>query len=630
MQPLHVMVFLIFFPLLLAVSSLIIRPLAVRRTAAAPANILIAGASVLLLVLTGNQPISYKVGSSLIEGFMLVAELGFGVLIVYLGLKSGRYLTVLLGAVMTLLTFFSEVVYPPAAHGEHHLFVDRFSALMALVIGILGTLIINYAIGYMAEYHEHHKEVKDRRRFFGFLMYIFIFAMFGLVFSNNLKWMLFFWEITTLCSFFLIGYRDDAQSQDSAFRALWMNVLGGIAFSAGVVYLSSRTGIVDLDLMLIGGSSDVLIPAVLLAFAALVKSAQMPFCPWLTGAMVAPTPVSALLHSSTMVKAGVYLLLKVSPILNDGPAGICITSIGAVTFLFASFIAVSQSDAKKVLAYSTISTLALIVMCAGVGTYEAAWSALLLIVFHAVAKSLLFLCVGVVDYKLDSRSIEDMDFLIVRMPKVAAMMNIGLAGMFLAPFGMVISKAVTLKALVDTHPLLGVALAFGGGATMFFYAKWMGKALMVKAEAENQEGSISAWEWVTMMLMAFLTITVCIAFPWISSGLIDPYIAWTYGASPTLERPTLILIVVIMASLLVVFPIGILYNARRRDYRLVGPYLSGGNVDGTSFLGAMGRTLNAETRNYYLSRWFGEARLLQAGLLSSGFLLIIMLGVVIL
>ena len=629
MQPLHVMVFLICFPLLIGVSSLVIRPLALRRAAAAPVNILIAGASVLLLSLTGSEPVFYRIESPVIEQFILVAEIGFGLLILYLGVRSGRYLTVLLGAVMTVITFFSEVIYPPAVHAEHHLFVDRFSAMMALVIGILGTLIINYAIGYMAEYHEHHREVKDRRRFFGFLMYIFIFAMFGLVFSNSLKWMLFFWEITTLCSFFLIGYRDDAQSQDSAFRALWMNVLGGIAFSVGVVYLSSRAGIADLDLMIRGGSSEALLPAVLFAFAGLVKSAQMPFSPWLTGAMVAPTPVSALLHSSTMVKAGVYLLLKVSPILNDGPAGICLTSIGAVTFLFASFIAVSQSDAKKVLAYSTIATLALIVMCAGVGTYEAAWSALLLIIFHAVAKSLLFLCVGVVDYKLDSRNIEDMDFLVVRMPRVAAMMNIGLAGMFLAPFGMVISKAVTLKALVDVHPLLGVALAFGGGATMFFYAKWMGKALMVKTGAENQEGSISAWEWVTLTIMAFLTVAVCLAFPVISDMLINPYIASVYGTVPTLEKSTLILIVVIMASLLVAFPVSILYNARRRDYRLVGPYLSGANVDGTSFLGAMGRTLQAETRNYYLSRWFGEAVLLKTGLSCAGFILIIMLGVVI-
>jgi len=331
-----------------------------------------------------------------------------------------------------------------------------------------------------------------------------------------------------------------------------------------------------------------------------------------------------------MVKAGVYLLLRVSPILNGGPAGICITSIGAVTFLFTCFIAVSQSDSKRVLAYSTISTLALIVMCAGVGTFNAAWSAILLIIFHAVAKSLLFLCVGVIDYKLDSRDIEDMGFLIVRMPKVAAMMNIGIAGMFLAPFGMVISKAVTLKALVDVHPLLGVAIAFGGGAITFFYGKWMGRILMVKPSAENKEGAISVWEWVTLVGLTLLTIAVCISFPLISSRLVDPYIAAVYGASPTLERATLILIVVIMTSLLIIFPIGVMYDVRRKDYRLVGPYLSGANVGETSFAGAMGRTLYPDTRNYYLSRWFGEPLLLQVGLLCAGFFLIIMLGAVIL
>jgi ech hydrogenase subunit A len=195
---------------------------------------------------------------------------------------------------------------------------------------------------------------------------------------------------------------------------------------------------------------------------------------------------------------------------------------------------------------------------------------------------------------------------------------------------MVISKAVTLKALVDIHPLLGVTIAFGGGAITFFYTKWMGKTLMVTPTAENKEGAISLWEWVTLVGLSFLTIAVCIAFPWISSGLVDPYIASVYGSSPTLEKTTLILIVLIMSSLLVIFPIGIIYNARRRDYRLVGPYLSGANVDETSFAGAMGHTMRPDTRNYYLSRWFGEPLLLKGGQLCAGFFIIIMIGVVIL
>jgi ech hydrogenase subunit A len=623
------MIFLILFPLTLALGSLVVRPLSVRRAVAAPANAVIAAGSVLLLISANSDHLFFTVENAFLEHFLSAAELGMGVLVVYLGVKSKQYFVALLGAVMTAMTVVFEFIYPPSGHAVHHLFIDRFSVIMALVIGILGPLIANYAVGYMAEYHEHHKEVRDRRPFFALLIYLFLSSMFGLVFSNSLKWMLFFWEITTLCSFFLIAYREDRESRESAFRALWMNVIGGIAFSGGTAYLSLRTGILDLDRMVQSGSPEVMVPAVLLAFAGLVKSAQLPFSPWLTGAMVAPTPVSALLHSSTMVKAGVYLLLKVSPVLAGTAAGICVTSVGAVTFLFASFIAISQSDAKRVLAYSTISTLALIAMCAGVGTANAAWSAILLIIFHAVAKSLLFLCVGVVDHKLGSRDIEDMDFLIMRMPKVAVMMNIGIAGMFLAPFGMVISKAVTLKALVDIHPLLGAALAFGGGATTFFYAKWMGKILMVRPAAENQnrEGTVSLWERTTLVILSVLTIAVCISFPLISNALVDPYIASIYGVSPALEKGTLVLIVVIMTSLLAVFPIGLVYTARHKEYRMVGPYLSGLNTGRTSFAGAMGRTLQPDTRNYYLSRWFGEPRLLHSGQLCAGFLIIILFGV---
>jgi len=626
MDTLPIVIFLILFPFFLSLACLSTRTIAVRRTAAVPANLVLVGATLLLLSRTPKDPLLFIVEVPLVEHLLPFAEIAVGVLILYLALWSRRTIVALLAGVQLALGLAFEFLFASAAHASHNLFVDRFSILMALIIGILGTLIANYAVGYMAEYHRHYPEVKDRRRFFGFLLYLFLSAMFGLVFSNNLKWIYFFWEITTLCSFFLIGYRNDEPSQESAFLALGINLLGGIAFSAGILYLFHHTGILELDRMVAEGKGYALIPAALLAFAGLAKSAQMPFSSWLTAAMVAPTPVSALLHSSTMVKAGVYLILKVSPLLNGTLAGIMLTFVGGVTFLLASFIAISQSNAKRVLAYSTISTLGLIVMCAGVGTYEAAWSALLLIVFHAVAKSLLFLCVGVVEYKLGSRDIEDMDFLIVRMPKVAAMMNIGLAGMFLAPFGMLISKAVTLRALVDVHPLLGVILAFGGGATLFFYGKWMGKMVTSEPGLQSNEDRISPWEWITMVTLSGLTIAVCLLFPVITHGLIDPYIQGVYGRGPTLERFNLILIVAIMVSLLVVFPAGLLYQAFRKDYRFVGPYLSGGNLERAAFLGAMDQKRPADARNYYLANYFGESRILRIGLFLSSFFIIVMFG----
>src|SRR5512139_1687587 len=246
--------------------------------------------------------------------------------------------------------------------------------------------------------------------------------------------------------------------------------------------------------------------------------------------MVAPTPVSALLHSSTMVKAGVYIILRVAPVMEHTAAAKMLTLIGGVSFLVAALVAISQSNAKKVLAYSTISNLGLIVACAGVNTDAAVWSALLLIIFHAVAKSLLFLCVGIIEYKLGSRDIEDMDFLIMRLPKLTAVMMTGMAGMFLAPFGMIISKFITLKAFVETNPVMAVILAYGSAATIFFWTKWMGKIISIKhGEHEVVEHRVSRWEWFTLDILAAATIAVCLGFPLISSGIINPYLTELFG-----------------------------------------------------------------------------------------------------
>ena len=195
-----------------------------------------------------------------------------------------------------------------------------------------------------------------------------------------------------------------------------------------------------------------LLPAALLCFAGITKSAQLPFSSWLLGAMVAPTPVSALLHSSTMVKAGVYLVLRMAPVITGTTVGLLVALVGAVTFLAGSLAAITTSDAKKVLAWSTVANLGLIVLCGGIGTYQAVWAGMLLIIFHAAAKCLLFLCVGVVEQRLHSRDIEAMCGLILNMPRVGVMMLIGMAGMFLAPFGMLISKWAVLKAVVDAYP----------------------------------------------------------------------------------------------------------------------------------------------------------------------------------
>jgi len=622
--------FLILFPAGISLLLLSIPVKSVRRLIAVIANIALIAGTIHLLYESSGATVRFELESVWIERAMLVLEAALSVYILYMGVRFRRYLVVLFTLLQLGLLIHFETVAAPGIHVVHSLFADNFSIILALIIGIIGSFICLYAIGYIEEYHERHKESEDNRRVFFFLMYLFLSAMFGIVFSNNLKWIYFFWEVTTVCSFLLIKYHEDEESIDSAFSALTMNLLGGLAFAAGISYAGMYAGTLELDRLIADGGAYAVIPAALIAFAGLAKSAQLPFSSWLTKAMVAPTPVSALLHSSTMVKAGVYIIIKVAPALKGTLAAAMLSYLGGLTFLVTSLIAISQSNAKKVLAYSTIGNLGLVVACAGIGTNEAVWSAILLIVFHAVAKSLMFLCVGITEHKLSSKEIENMDFLIMEMPKVSAAMIIGISGMFLAPFGMLISKWATLKAFIDFNPVMAIILAYGSAATLFFWTKWMGKIITIKYGLKNLEKVVSPWEWTTLAVLSFMTIGVCIVFPVLSSALIEPYITEIFGASPSMDRFNIIIIMIIMLGLLTMLPVALMYYAWLvQDYMRVGTYLGGANVDNARFLGSTGAQRTADIRNYYLENFFSEKRLFDYGWVAAVFLVILMLGVVI-
>jgi len=475
----------------------------------------------------------YEINFEAINRVMLCLELLIGVYVIYLGIKDKKYLISLLMAAQAIVLCWIEFKLIGSVEIKHNMFIDKFSLIMAILVGIIGSFICLYSVGYMHDYHKHHKEIKDQRRKFFFILFIFLSAMFGMIFSNNLMWLYFFWEITTLCSFLLIGYTGTEESRNNAYKALMFNVLGGLAFAVALALLASKAGILELNKLISGEKVSVLIPAVLICFAGLTKSAQMPFSSWLLGAMVAPTPTSALLHSSTMVKAGVYVIIRLAPILNDTAAGFLVALVGGFTFLIASLIAIAQTDAKKVLAYSTIANLGLIVTCGGIGTYESVWAAVLLIIFHAVAKSLLFLCVGTVEHELGSRNIEVMHGMIKKMPILAIMLIVGIAGMFLAPFGMLISKWAALKAIVDTNPILVIFIAFGSAATLFFWTKWMGKIIAIPQKEEQMEIIVKKTEILPMAALSVATIMVCLMFPFISSKLVNPYVieVFNHGAS---------------------------------------------------------------------------------------------------
>ncbi|MGE4504662.1 MAG: proton-conducting transporter membrane subunit, partial [Desulfovibrionaceae bacterium] len=222
--------------------------------------------------------------------------------------------------------------------------------------------------------------------------------------------------------------------------------------------------------------SAALFALALLVVAGMVKAAQPPFTGWLLGAMVAPTPVSALLHSSTMVKAGVYLVLRLSPAFAPTPLGPVVAVLGGFGFLSGALLAMGRSDGKEVLAYSTISNLGLIVACAGIGTGWAIAAGTLLLVFHALAKGLLFLCVGSADQALGGRRAEDLDGMAGRMPRTAALLALGVAAMLLPPFGMLLGKWMAVEAASNSVLLL-LLLALGSGLTVAYWARWAGLTL---------------------------------------------------------------------------------------------------------------------------------------------------------
>ncbi|MFH1676235.1 MAG: proton-conducting transporter membrane subunit, partial [bacterium] len=373
---------------------------------------------------------------------------------------------------------------------------DPLAITMVLIISIIGSVICIYATRYMAEHEEHLHLQKSRTSRFMFMMLFFLGAMNGLVLSNNLLWVYFFWEVTTLICYQLIIHDLTPIAIINARRALWMNLIGGAAFVIGIILASTRQPhTLSLDTLAhtqaIANHWPVLLPVFLLCLAAFSKAAQPPFHGWLLGAMVAPTPVSALLHSSTMVKAGVYLVLRLAPAFQNTQLSLFIAVFGGFVLLITAIMAFSQSNAKKVLAYSTIGNLGLIFLCAGVNTPLALTAGIILVLFHAVSKALLFMSVGAIEGRIGSRDIEDMEGLCSTAPALTGILVVGVLSMIAPPFGVLVGKWAALEAGSDLYSrwsfLVVILLALGSSVTVVFWVKWLARVLSALPELEYCE-----------------------------------------------------------------------------------------------------------------------------------------------
>ena len=626
------------FPPLAGLACLALNSRAVRRIFVILTAAVLIGSSALLYSGGGftYQP------ALMFETLVLVLDLVLLVYFLYAGFKHRSPLVIGLSLLQLLPVIYFEFVLHGAV-AEPVMVIDNLSIVMSLIISIVGSLVVFYGLAYMDEHEEHlHLEKSQQNKFF-FFMLLLLGAMQGLVFSNSLYWLYFFWEMTTLCSYELIRHDGTEIAVRNAVTALWINLLGGVAF-VGAIYVGHYYvgGIALAELLDYSQTPALLLLFATLAFAAFTKSAQFPFNKWLQGAMVAPTPVSALLHSSTMVNAGVYLVLRIAPAIQGTSLSLGIALVGAFTFMITAVLALNERVSKGILAYSTIGDLGLIFMCAGLNSPLGYAAAVTLLVFHSVSKGLLFLGAGVVENRVHSRLIEDWEGLLARLPFTSLMMIMGMLSMFLPPFGMLIAKWAAIDAIATSPLLSGLLIIMlvlvGSAATTVYYAKWLGHlTVLPQAERTRKGEELPAAYAVSMLSLFCLILVMGSGVGLVVNGLVLPtmpadYWGGFYAGLLSLETFVGSFITYpywIAAGLILL--VGLLI-ARRKGGVIKPPYLSGENVpdNPVAFRTTADGEATADVSGMFLDHEVSSPQLLRLGTITGALVVLIMFLTVVL
>lgn len=464
--------------------------------------------------------------------------------------RLGRGRTAWLIAVLPLgllLYFFSFV--NQVASGESLLFsytwvpslgvnlsfqLDGLSLIFSLLITGIGVLVFIYSGGYL-------NPAQELGRFYSHLL-IFMASMLGLVLADNLIALFVFWELTSISSYLLIGfYRDRDSARAAALQALLITGGGGLALLAGFLLIGQAAGSMQLSELLktdLLRSSPMYMPILLLILAgAFTKSAQVPFYFWLPNAMEAPTPISAYLHSATMVKAGIYLLARFNPILGGTPLWEHLVSpVGALTMLTGASLALVQTDLKRILAYSTVSALGMLVFMLGMGGAEFIQAAVVFILAHALYKGALFLVAGAVDHETGTRDVRILAGLYRMMPvTAAAAMLAGMSNAGVPPLFGFISKEITYEAVFG-EPLAKVMFAillftnisFVVTAGLAAFRPFLGKKRGLEKMPHEAPPSL----WIGPLLLAAAGLLIGLKPALVAGRLIGPAVTAVIGKQP--------------------------------------------------------------------------------------------------
>ena len=503
------------------------------------------------------------------------------------GYRSGWLLALIpAGFFIYLLTFLDPVLQGESKIIENEwipslgigldFFIDGLSLFFAMLISAFGFFIVLYASGYL-------KDDPYLGRFYCYLV-LFMGSMLGLVLSGDIISLFVFWELTSLSSYLLIGYKNKYQSsRNSALQALLTTVLGGLALLGGLILMGNIAGTYSLPAILGEGSlfkehSLYGFILVLVLLGCFTKSAQVPFHYWLPNAMEAPTPVSAYLHSATMVKVGVFFMARFSPALGGTVEWqTALTVVGGLTMFTGAFLAFQQSDLKKILAYTTISALGILTMLIGIGTEMAMHAAMVFLAAHAFYKATLFLVAGSVDHETGTRNIEELGMLGKKMPFTAfaaILASLSMAGV--APLLGFIGKEKFYEATL-TLPALGwLVLAFAIISSAFFVvvAILLGYRMLFSGNPQMPKTPHEApfVMWIGPVVLATFGLIVGI-FPGILGGLLDQASkSIMIGISPLDLKLWHGFNIILMMSIFTLFIGWVIYRFRAPVINFLSPY----------------------------------------------------------
>ncbi|MFP4126084.1 MAG: hydrogen gas-evolving membrane-bound hydrogenase subunit E [Alphaproteobacteria bacterium] len=407
--------------------------------------------------------------------------------------------------------------------------IDGLSLTFALLITGVGALVLAYSASYLKGQPKLVQLLS--------LLGLFELAMLGLVLADNLILMFVFWELTTVTSFLLVGFdHEEADARNKALQALLVTAAGGLALLAGILLIGAVAGTLEASALPDAAAAlkaDPLYPAilVLVLLGAFTKSAQFPFHFWLPNAMAAPTPVSAYLHSVTMVKAGIYLLARLTPALGGtGPWLWTLTIVGGVTAVLASIWALRQTDLKLTLAYTTVMALGTLTMFLGGASAIALAAAMTFLIVHAFYKAALFLAVGILDKKAGSREVDALGGLARPMWRtwlVVLLAAFSMAGF--PPFLGFVGKELQYEGAlaVASEPLLVLIFAVAANAMMVAVAAMVAIKPFLGARTGAAAKAAAAGEppfamWLGPAVLALGGLVFGIAPELVGSGLVNP------------------------------------------------------------------------------------------------------------